>query len=234
MKKILIAVAFAALMLSTSACYVRFNREAFNNSFVLGEGEIKTETRALDSFTSLRISGFSDVTFVQSEGEPYVEVTDYENLLSYVHTDVLLNELSISFGADSIGSFRNSQLTVVVHGPYVDEVSLVGSGDFTVTGLDCPVDFSLSLAGSGDVKIDALSCMDLNIALAGSGDVEVGGRISGMATAGIAGSGDIVLSGSASSASFSVAGSGDIDASRLEVAGEIKSSVRGSGEIRTR
>lgn len=234
MRKILIAAAFAALLLSTSACYVRFDRAAFKNSFVLGEGSIQTETRELDSFTSLRMVGFGDVVFVQSEGDPYVEITDYENLLPYVHTDVLLNELSISVGADSIGSFQNTRLEIIVHAPYLEKVSLAGSGDFSASGLDCPVDFSLSLAGSGDVEIEALSCMDLNVSLAGSGDVVVGGRIAGMATASLAGSGDIVLSGSAASASLAVAGSGDIDASRLEVSGETSKSVRGSGDIRTR
>ena len=233
MRNTLIAAVFAALLLSASSCYVHIDRNAMSFAGTLsGSGAILTDTRALDDFHSLTIAGFADVHFVQSDADPSVEVETYENILPYVHTDVSRGELTVKVGADSVGSFSVSRLKLILHARSLDEVHIAGSGNFSADRIDCPDDFAVSVAGSGDVWIGYLACQDLDITIAGSGDVTIGGRFAGKASTSIAGSGDVRLSGSAGAAKFVVVGSGDIDARNLTVEGEVEASTHGSGDIR--
>lgn len=86
----------------------------------------------------------------------------------------------------------------------------------------------VSVAGSGDVRIDQVKGQRFVGEIAGSGDLAVAHMDVGEASFSIAGSGDVSASGKAGKASFSTAGSGDIKAGGLD-AGTVSVSVMGSG-----
>jgi hypothetical protein len=87
-----------------------------------------------------------------------------------------------------------------------------------------------SIAGSGDMRIDAVKGARFEGSIAGSGDLGIAHMEVGEATFSIAGSGDVSASGKAGKASFSTAGSGDIKAGGLQ-AGTVSVTVMGAGDI---
>ena len=72
---------------------------------------------------------------------------------------------------------------------------------------------------------------DLKISVAGSGDLKIENAQATSVNASVAGSGTVKISGNADNADYSVAGSGDLLTSDFKVQ-RISASVAGSGEIK--
>jgi hypothetical protein len=86
------------------------------------------------------------------------------------------------------------------------------------------------VAGSGDMRIDAVQGDAFAAAIAGSGEMEVQSLRAKSTSFSIAGSGGVRASGTAETADFSIAGSGDVRAGALEVR-RAKVSIAGSGNV---
>lgn len=231
--------AFVLAALGSTSCLVRINEKALwseNRKYsVKANGDLVTRTWQLDgTVRTYRLLGSGDFIFEQQDTDPYVEITASENIMPYFRPDLSLSDgaLSCRFSSDSIGNIHQGYIKVVLHARDLERIEVAGSGDVLIEGLVRPGDFFVSVAGSGDIDVNGLECDNLKIAVAGSGDVSMDVKVRGKIDAGVAGSGDIRLIGSADRASFSVAGSGDIDARGLKVANDISSSTKGSGDIR--
>jgi hypothetical protein len=114
--------------------------------------------------------------------------------------------------------------------PYLDELSLAGSGDMTFEGFDSADEMHLSLAGSGNISsrspIDIAK--NIKVSVAGSGDISVSGTAQ-MSNISVAGSGDFHGENLRSNhAKVSIAGSGDVFISCDE---ELDVSIAGSGDV---
>lgn len=96
------------------------------------------------------------------------------------------------------------------------KVSVAGSGDVDMGRLTCGK-LSADIAGSGEVSVDSLTTQHTDISIAGSGDVNMGMINGGKVEVSIAGSGEVELKGRAKSFKQSVAGSGDIDITKLKI-----------------
>ena len=127
--------------------------------------------------------------------------------------------------------------------------SMTGYVDITVR---CRMPESISKSGSGSLKLHGFQGHDLEITSSGSGDMDLGsllldGKLT-IAASGShhidcqdinvaeldyrsSGSGTASFSGETMSASLSKAGSGNIDASGLDIKGEASVSNAGSGTI---
>ena len=121
---------------------------------VQGAGEIVSETRNLAPFESIRLAGHFKVR-VRQEGREGVTLQADRNLLPLIETQVT-------------GSGSDRVLEVGIKPGY------------SWSGLPAPellVDVKtlrgLTLAGSGDVRIDALRSERIDLTLSGSGDVVV-------------------------------------------------------------
>lgn len=225
--------AFAAAVFSTNSCLVRINKKAIENNMIMADGELVTRTVSIDGeVREYRLVGSGDFTFIQSDGAPCLEITTSENIMPYLKTDVTDGVLTCIFHSDSTFQFHSGQVRVVLKAADLEGLQVVGSGDAVIEGLKRDGDFSVAIAGSGDVRIDSLSCDNLHVVVAGSGDAKIGVTAKNGIDASIAGSGDVRLTGSADRASFSVTGSGDIFANGLKVKGDVSTSVKGSGDIR--
>lgn len=105
-----------------------------------------------------------------------------------------------------------------------------GSKSVTVT-ITAPTLNEASLAGSGDFTADRMTGDSVAVELAGSGNATIG-NVSGKSFKGdVAGTGNVKLAGTVDRAEFSVAGTGDIDASKL-VSVDADVSVAGTGDVR--
>ena len=227
--------AYVLAALSAESCLVRINEKAIRSEMrdvVRANGDMVTQTRQVDGDVRVyQLLGSSDFVFVQRDTVPYLEITASENIMSYFSPELSKNgRLTCRFTSTS--NISTGYVKIVLYAPDLEEVSVVGSGDCLIEGLVRQGDFSVSVTGSGDIHLKDLKCDNLNVGIAGSGDVEIDVTAQGAVKANISGSGDIRLIGSADRASFSVAGSGDIDARGLKVANGVSTSSRGSGDIR--
>jgi hypothetical protein len=88
----------------------------------------------------------------------------------------------------------------------------------------------VSIAGSGDVKVDKVAG-EFEGDVAGSGSIDVGEIKGGKVEFGIAGAGDLRAAGTADSVEVNIAGSGNVEAAGLTVrAAEV--SIAGSGDVK--
>lgn len=190
---------------------------------VEGSGNRARQERELEPFSRIRLVGAEDV--VVRVGEPQsVVVEGDDNLIDMVETEVRGETLTVK----TEGSYRTRiGLTLDVRVPELEGVSVAGSGDVQVTGVDAE-SFSASIAGSGDVTVSG-KVGDLEAEIAGSGDLHLYDLRAERARAEIAGSGDIRIWAS-QSLRARIAGSGDI-AYRGDPP-EVDRSVTGSGSIR--
>ena len=104
-------------------------------------------------------------------------------------------------------------------------IRIAGSGDVATADLRS---LDVDIAGSGSVAVGTISG-PLSVSIAGSGDVKVaGGRASSMSVS-VAGSGNVDFRGSTETVKAHIAGSGDIRVK--EVKGEVSKHIMGSGSV---
>ena len=186
-----------------------------------GSGVAAEETRTLGAFHALRLAVPADVVVVQGPA-PAVVLRGDDNLLALLETRVEGDALVIEMD----GSYRSKLgLDLRVTTPRLSSVSISGSGDVRVEGLDGE-SFGISVAGSGDVT--AAGRVDkLDASISGSGDLFLFELQAADASVSIAGSGDVRVSAS-SSLDVSIAGSGDV---KYRGDPRLSLSVAGSGRV---
>jgi hypothetical protein len=196
---------------------------------VTGSGTAARETRTVGDFQAIELRGDFDLVVRQS-GRSAVEVQADDNLLSMVETEVVdgRHGRTLRIGwrrGESVRTRADTLVTVDV--AQLRAVSAAGSGDVRIDALTTPL-FSLALAGSGDAKLARLATDELSVSLAGSGDVSAAGRTKRL-TLSIAGSGDVAAHDLvAEEVKVSVAGSGD---ARVHADRELSVSIAGSGDV---
>ena len=189
---------------------------------IQGSGNIISESRELNNFTSIILLGSIDVNIKTSESNNCVVVAD-DNLIPFIKTEVVNNNLQISINKN-YSSIEG--IEVNVNAPEYDEVSISGSGDINI--IDFKNDnLSLNISGSGDITANG-EVQTLIAKISGSGDIISAELISKSATITINGSGDAKIWAS-DSISAQINGSGDIEYSGNPI--NVKSKINGSGDI---
>jgi hypothetical protein len=197
-----------------------------SNSRTQGSGVSVTQTRHVAPFTRVELAGSNNVV-IRVGQEQSVVVTADDNLVDRVTTEVQSGTLTIG---TSPGSFStNSPMRVAVAVPNLDAVSLTGSGNIVVDGIeaeslkvDLPGSGTLSgngtatrlavtVSGSGVVQFTRLVANDVRAAVSGSGSIFVTATKS--LDASVSGSGAILYAGNPPDVTRSVTGSGTITAS---------------------
>jgi hypothetical protein len=147
-------------------------------SSVQGDGEIVTETRSLEDFSSLRVSNGATAVFTVDEaatGEVVVAVTTDSNLLEYVETGVSDETLTVS-----VESGREVSATrgYTVEGTMatVRRVEATDAGEATITASVSAVELKADDAGringraleAGDVDVDADNGAQITVCATGT------------------------------------------------------------------
>lgn len=178
---------------------------------VEGNGDVAADTRDVGAFDAVALSGDFKV-LVRQAGADKVEVKTDRNLLSYIETKI-------------VDGSKGRTLEISPKRGY----SLNAKGSPTIT-LDMRQLRALSIAGSGDIRVEAMKTANLDASIAGSGDLRVQGLEADHVTLRVAGSGDMLFAGKASGLSVSVSGSGDVKTRDL-VVDDAKVSISGSGDV---
>lgn len=173
-----------------------------------GSGRVTETSRSLPAFTRLRVDG--PMTVKASPGSSQtVSIQADDNIAPLIVTEAQGDLLVVRTQPGT--SFRTrSAIVVRINFTQLTQADLRGSGDFDLDGIK-GASFEMAIAGSGDARIRGAEL----------------GRFAGR----IAGSGDLLASGRAETATFSIAGSGDVRAEDLN-ARTVSVSIAGSGDAR--
>lgn len=192
---------------------------------IKGNGKVKTEKRKTSDYDGVSLGGFFDVVLIKGK-EGNLTIEGESNLLEYITTEVKNGNLKIKVKKGyNLKSTRKIVVTVPVKS--ISKIGLGGSGNITSETLLKSEDLSLSLGGSGNIKVN-VDVENLKTSIAGSGDIKVTGDAKNM-KASIAGSGSIkAFELETDSVKASIAGSGSV---RVSVKDEIRASIAGSGNV---
>lgn len=180
-----------------------------------GDGTPTRRAFSVGAFEAVALAGSHDV-IVTVGGAPAVRAEGDAEVIERLEIEVEDGTLKIGTkrGTRWPSGFWNNRRPVTVY-------------------VTAPALNAAAVAGSGDMRIDAVQGDRFSGTVAGSGDLEIGTLRVGQAKFSVAGSGDIMASGSANATQAKVAGSGDIDLSGFETR-TAAISVMGSGDVRTR
>ena len=249
MKALTTFIAIALLAFSTTACSQQhtYRSGGFGSKTVKASKNYVTKDIKVNNFTKLSVAGSPDVTYTQKSGKPTVEVYTSDNIVDLLDIRVKDNTLYIGFKKNVSVSYNKLEVRVsaeklngiavagsgdveLKNGLKTDnlKISVAGSGDISGNNISC-IDLDISIAGSGDINSSDITCNDLQVSVAGSGDMKLNNVTANFTKASVAGSGTAILSGSTQEAEYSVAG--DLFASDF-VAKKASASVAGSGDIK--
>lgn len=199
----------------------------WGNKTIKGNGNVITKNITTSGYDKVNVAGAFKV-FLTDGKEGKIKVEGEENLLEYVEIETKDNALNIRTQKGyELRTSGKKVITITVPVESISAVSLAGSGDIIGEYLLKEKDFTIKLAGSGDIKL-ALESQNIAADVAGSGDIELKGKAVKL-TAKVAGSGDIdAYELIAENVSAHVAGSGDCEVYCTEF---LEARVAGSGDI---
>lgn len=185
----------------------------------------ETDTRSLDTFSSIKISGSMDVKLISG---------DKNEVTVYLHNGTKPTEVitEVNGGKLSIHpkkGVRNVKADIeLTYNNKITGVSFSGSSDISCKGAVLADQLSLAGSGSGSFTGE-VNVTELKASLSGSGELDLKGKADTFSIS-VSGSADIDAKEMESKiVSISVSGSGDVDCWATE---EINARVSGSGDIR--
>jgi hypothetical protein len=221
-----VLAAVAAFLLGGLTVALLYESDVFGgspSSSTQGSGVSVTQARAVAPFTGVELAGSNNVV-VRVGQEQSVLVRADDNLIDRVTTEVHSGTLVIG---NTPGSFSTkSPMSVEVTVPTLDALTLAGSGNIVVEGIEAQslrVDLpgsgtltgtgtatrlDVTVGGSGVVQFTRLVANDVQAAVSGSGSIFVTATKSLHAS--VSGSGAILYAGHPQHVTRSVTGSGAI------------------------
>jgi hypothetical protein len=188
-----------------------------------GSGVAATQARSLPALTGVDLAGANNVV-VRVGARQSVIVHADSNLLRRVTTKVSSGTLVIGNTPGTLDA--RSPMFVTVSVPSLDALTVQGSGNISVTGIDSP-SLTVQVPGSGTIRAAGTTAR-LDVAIGGSGTALLSRLTARDATASIDGSGSIVLTAT-HSLDASISGSGTILYTGSPA--QVSKSVTGSGTI---
>ncbi|MEH0156939.1 head GIN domain-containing protein [Limibacter armeniacum] len=188
----------------------------------------QTETRQLESFDQVAVSGSFDVIMEKGNKEEVrIECKgDYEP--EDIKTEVEGSKLRIKPKKNNgWGWSKSGSVKIYLTYKSVKSVSSSGSSDIvSKSPLKAP-SLDLASSGSGDMKFE-IDCNDLSVALSGSSDITLTGRADNAGIS-LSGSSDVdAMELSTKTCEIRVSGSGDV---KVSVSDNLDAKVSGSGNI---
>lgn len=202
-KAIIGAVAVGAA--AVSACGEAHSEDA---------GPAVSRTYQVGNFTEVEVAGPFDVD-IRTGANPGVVARGNQKLIERLEVEVRGDRLVVRpkrerrwFGS---WDFVRGKGQVSVTVPMVRAATLAGAGNLTINAVKGN-DFDGQIAGSGNLRVDSVEVQSLKLGIAGSGDA-------------------IARAGRTQRAEYEIAGSGGVDARGIQ-AQDLKVSIAGSGNIR--
>jgi Putative auto-transporter adhesin, head GIN domain len=202
-----VLVAILAFLLGGLAVTLLYQSGVFegsSNSTTGGSGVPATEVRDVSAFNSVELAGSNNVVIRVGAKQSIVVKAD-ANLLDRVTTEVQSGKLVIG---NTPGSFTTkSPMGVKVNVPTLDALTLAGSGNIVVNGIETE-SLKVTLPGSGTLTGSGTTTR-LDVTVSGSGTVQFTRLVANDVRAVVSGSGSIFIT-AARSLDASISGAGAI------------------------
>lgn len=194
---------------------------------ISGNGAIFSESMSVPNFESIELQSAADLVIVKG-GTFSVNVSDYENLLQYLTVKVVDNRLVIKKEPETVNLWNSKAKVIVTMPDSLYAVTLAGSGEIRIDPAFSKLQ-SLMLYGSGSILIEDYCSLDkLEAQITGSGNIRAKGSVNNLTTQ-ISGSGDMLFSDlEAYDAKCTLTGSGNI---YISVENELDAYLSGSGDV---
>lgn len=217
MKKIATIIGISILAMGATSCH----------KIVKGGGAQVSDTRTLNTFSKVEADGSSEVTIVK-DSVYMVIVSGYSNLVPAYETKVKGDRLVLGF-KDNFWNVKNDNIKVEVHTPYVDKVSMNGSGNIHTGSGFIQDHFEGDINGSGNINVsnntykrlktrvngsgtfnsETCEAEDVDADISGSGDIYV--KVSNHLKVRISGSGNVYYRGNPATTDVDISGSGKVN-----------------------
>jgi hypothetical protein len=201
-----VLVAILAFLLGGLAVALLYQSGVFEGSSnsTTGSGVPATEVRDVSAFNSVELAGSNNVVIRVGAKQSIVVKAD-ANLLDRVTTEVQSGKLVIG---NTPGSFTTkSPMGVKVNVPTLDALTLAGSGNIVVNGIETE-SLKVTLPGSGTLTGSGTTTR-LDVTVSGSGTVQFTRLVANDVRAVVSGSGSIFIT-AARSLDASISGAGAI------------------------
>lgn len=204
-----------------------------------GNGILIEEERGMNTFSGIISEGDFDVTIVIDSVSKVVIEAD-ENLVKYISTYVRNEDLVIDISSRRCLRNRGGNpVAIRVHTPFIEYLSLSGSGVIYCQDLIYVDYIRIELIGSGVIDLRDVDAISLDAVLAGSGEIELWG---------ICNEGDMSIPGSGVIKAFhmeqdycdaNISGSGDMyvfvyDMLNVNISGSGNVFYKGNPDLSTR
>lgn len=197
-------------------------------STIKGDGNVITQNRDVESFTSIVLHINLDVSLIKGK-EGTIALKGEKNILEHLELAVKNNVLNIRTKKNvSLKPSAKNRVFIEIPITTVSKLEVNGSGEIKGTYPIKGDEVKLILNGSGDLNI-TLEANTVKALVSGSGDLKAILHAKTI-KASLSGSGDIKLSGEATALNATVTGSGDIDSRTLQVRNGV-AKVVGSGDV---
>ena len=201
-----VLVALCAFLLGAIAVAVLYQSDVFEGSSSSNEGSgvAAVQMRDVAAFDSVELAGSNNVVIRVGEKQSVVVRAD-DNLLDRVTTEVQSGKLVIG---NLPGSFTTkSPMSVAVSVPTLDALTLTGSGNIVVDGIEAE-NLTVTLPGSGTLTGSGTATR-LDVTVSGSGTVQFTRLVANDVRAVVSGSGSILVTAT-ERLDASVSGSGAV------------------------
>ena len=216
-----IAVVLSSLLLLAACNW----SDTYGGPTIKGSGNLKTETRVVEKFTAIVISGSANLEIEQT-GEESLQITVDDNLLPLFTTEVRDGTLFIGIeeGRRLSWNGKGPRIMVTVR----DLRKLKVSGAVTVKATKLDVDsLSISISGAGSASI-AGRANDLSFTVSGAGSLDAADLQANRATVSVSGAGDVTVNAS-DELDVRVSGAGNI---WYVGSPKLQSRISGAGSIK--
>jgi hypothetical protein len=193
-----------------------------------GNGNVKKETRQVNDFTGVLVSGSVNVDISYGDSKS-ITVEGDENILPYIETVVENGNLLVKT-KDKVNIRSKNKIIVRASLTTVTRLRVAGSGNITGNGnFSNDSKTEIAVSGSGNINVGMNSFNETKINISGSGNVTLRGKSTNNIDATISGSGNIDCAEVACNDVFAhVSGSGNI---KVYANKSIDAKVSGSGNI---
>ena len=194
-------------------------------SVVNGSGRVQTESRMVQGFTEVDLSGQGTLTITQGADEA-LTIEAEDNLLPALTSDVQQGRLVLGTKASTI--LRASKpIRYDLRVKDLSAIRLSGAGNINATTFRAD-SLELRTSGSGTIQIDQLAANALTSRISGAGDQLIGG-IAPRQDVTISGAGNYRAASLASrEANVSVSGTGNVD---VRVSDALAVKISGMGRV---
>jgi hypothetical protein len=202
------------------------NAQNWNKEKVRENGVQTTINRATQSYDKIATAGSFNIELI-SGNEGTITIKGDENIINYIVTEVIDNELKVYFKKNKSYNYKQ-EITIIIPFEEISEISFTGSGNMVTKNAINTTNFAIKMAGSGN-SIFEINAKNIVANIAGSGNLQLFGETDEL-EAKTAGSGNLNCTKLQSkNADVAVAGSGNLS---VFCTNNLIAKIAGSGNIR--